>query len=85
MQNKANFRKSQMNLNFYSKKEYENEPASRFQKKQIQSKPISILKTRIDVYNYLVAAVKNCIDEAEVLKKARLSFVRFFTDVLIKA
>jgi len=58
MQNKPNFRKSQMNLNFYSKKDYENQLCLPASGKQTQSKPISVLKTRIAVYNYLVAAVK---------------------------
>ena len=32
MQNKANFRKAQMNVNFYSQKDYENKPAFGVQK-----------------------------------------------------
>jgi len=44
MQNKANFRKAKMKLNFYSTKDYENEPRLRAPGKQTQSKPISKAK-----------------------------------------
>ena len=40
MQNKANFRKAKMKLNFYSTKDYENEPRLRTPGKQTQSNPI---------------------------------------------
>jgi len=40
MQNKPNFRKAKMKLNFYSIKDYENEPRLRAPGKQSQSKPI---------------------------------------------
>jgi len=44
MQNKPNFRKAKMKLNFYSTKDYENEPRLRAPGKQTQSKPISKAK-----------------------------------------
>jgi len=39
MQNKPNFRKAKMKLNFYSAKGYENEPPLRTPRKQTQSNP----------------------------------------------
>jgi hypothetical protein len=41
MQNKANFGKAKMKLNFYSTKDYENQPRLPARVKQTQSKPIS--------------------------------------------
>jgi len=58
MQNKPNFERTQMNVSSLLTKEYENEQRFLASGKQTQSKPISVLKTRIAVYNYLVAAVK---------------------------
>ncbi len=40
MQNKPNFRKARMNLNFYLTKDYENKPRLRTPPKQTQSNPI---------------------------------------------
>ncbi len=42
-QNKPNFRKAKMNLNFYLTKDYENEPRLPAPGKQTQSNPISLL------------------------------------------
>jgi antitoxin component HigA of HigAB toxin-antitoxin module len=58
MQNKPNFESTQMNISSFLTKDYENEPRFLASGKQTQSNPISVLKTRIAVYNYLVAAVK---------------------------
>ena len=44
MQNKPNFRKAKMNLNFYSTKDYENQGRLRTPAKQTQSNPISKAK-----------------------------------------
>jgi hypothetical protein len=41
MQNKPNFRKAKMKLNFYSTRDYENKPRLRTPGKQTQSNPIS--------------------------------------------
>ena len=41
IQNKPNFRRARMNLNFYSTKDYENENHPQAPKKQTQSNPIS--------------------------------------------
>jgi len=41
MQNKPNFRKATMKLNFYSTKHYENKPRLRTPGKQTQTNPIS--------------------------------------------
>jgi hypothetical protein len=40
MQNKANFRKGKMNLNFYLTKDYENKRRRGFRKNKANSKPI---------------------------------------------
>jgi hypothetical protein len=45
MQNKANFRKSQMNLSFYSKKGYENGPTSRGPKNKANQSQFLYQKT----------------------------------------
>jgi hypothetical protein len=50
MQNKPNFRKAKMKLNFYSTKDYENQGRLRTPAKQTQSKPtapVFIPKTHI--------------------------------------
>jgi len=44
MQNKPNFRKAKIKLNFYSTKDYENKPRFRAPGKQTQSNPISKAK-----------------------------------------
>jgi len=47
MQNKANFGKAKMKLNFYSTKDYENQPRLPARGKQTQSKPISKAKNAV--------------------------------------
>ncbi len=50
MQNKPNFRKAKMKLNFYSTKDYENQPRLRAPGKQTQSNPISKAKKCCGVF-----------------------------------
>jgi len=45
MQNKANFKKAEMNVSSIFTKDYENERLRRLREKQSQTKPISKLKT----------------------------------------
>jgi hypothetical protein len=53
MQNKANFQKARMNLNFYSKKEYENGPASTDQKNKANQSQFLYQKNPLIVYGLL--------------------------------
>ena len=54
MQNKANFQKVRMNLNFYSKKEYENGPVSTGQKNKANQSQFLCQKNLLIVHSWLI-------------------------------
>jgi len=58
MQNKPNFQKAQMNLNFYSQKDYENKWQRRVRKNKPNSNPISS-KAKMNANLYVIEDYEN--------------------------